>query len=189
MVTQQHLEGHYRADDIIHKAKKKSPWKYWDCSEIPAICPHRLIFPPEKCDKPWVMMVMHDFINHSWEGLVVKRHSPGGLKCDSHMQTGFVLLKWNKRIYLKQGYGCDMDGWDTSSHTKNINSTMSCGVEYLQIQEPTRAVRSVRAIWLQQQWWCDWGLLWETSLQKGALGSSRDNSFIVTVCRSYCRDL
>lgn len=24
---------------------------------------------------------------------------------------------------------------------------------------------------------------------KGALGSSRDKSFIITVCRSYCRDL
>ena len=50
LATQQHLEGHYPAEDIIHKAKKKSmpPWKYWYCSEIPAICPHHLICLPQK---------------------------------------------------------------------------------------------------------------------------------------------
>lgn len=62
-----------------------------------------------KSDKQWVMMVMHDFINHSWEGLVVKRHSPGGLECDSHMLTGFVLLKMKQKdisqIRIRLGYG------------------------------------------------------------------------------------
>lgn len=66
---------------------------------------------------------------------------------------------------------------------------MSSGIKYLQIQQPTWAVYSVRAVWWQQQWWWDWGLLWKNVPAKGALGSSRDNSFIVKVCRSYCRIL
>lgn len=36
------------------------------------------------------------------------------------------------------------------SHTKNITSTASSGIKYLQ---DTRAVYSVRAVWWQQQWW------------------------------------
>lgn len=75
------------------------------------------------------------------------------------------------------------------SHAKDINSNMSSGVRYLQIQQPTWAVYSVRAVGWQQQWWWDWGLLWKMSLQKGALGSSRDKSLIVTVCRSHCGGL
>lgn len=50
---------------------------------------------------------MHDFRSHSQGGLVVKMHSPRGLKCDSHMQK---CLKSDQKEHLKKGYGWDVDG-------------------------------------------------------------------------------
>ncbi len=69
---------------------------------------------------------------------MVKRHSPGGLECDSRMLTGFVLLKMKLKRYIsnKNMAGIWMDEIK-NSHTRNIKSTMSSGIKYLRMQQPT----------------------------------------------------
>lgn len=91
---------------------------FWNSSHLSTL----LNLSSRKSDKQWVMMVMHDFIIHSWEGLVVKRHSPGGLWCDSHMSKGFVLLKTKHKgtVDLKQLQNWDMNEI-TKSHTMNTH--------------------------------------------------------------------
>lgn len=90
---------------------------FWNSSHLSTL----LNLSSRVSDKQWVTMVMHDFINYSWEGLVVKRHSPGGLECDSHMPIGFVLLKMKQKgICQNRTYVhiWGMDWWDNKKPHK-----------------------------------------------------------------------
>lgn len=46
--------------------KAQSSWNIGYCSEIPAVCPQSFIL----FDKPQVLVVIHDFVIHSWAGIV-----------------------------------------------------------------------------------------------------------------------
>lgn len=114
------------------KEKKKASLEisglFWNSSHLST--------PLEKNDKQWVMMVMHDFRNHSQEGPVVRMHSP---------LSPWMWLTHNKRLHsacnaTERHTSNNIAGIGTDEITQEMETLMTRHVEYLQIEQSAWAV-------------------------------------------------